>query len=269
MKILIISGYASTLTEIESYLGDCAENAYELKRVESINQIRDVDLPSFCDAVILDVREERGLERQTIRWVGETHTPVALICLCKNPKQVLRFSEELQWIDDCIAPEGLLEAELFPRIERAVRRRVVDFELERDQELLCALLDNTPDAIYFKDRDCRFIRVNDAQAAKYGKTCEEMIGKSDYDFYPEEEARKGFDDEHAIMRKGERIVGKIERKETLTGEVRWMSTTKLPLKDRHGDLIGTMGISRDITEQVENLDALNDMRRQIEEAQVS
>jgi PAS domain S-box-containing protein len=115
-------------------------------------------------------------------------------------------------------------------------------------EFLRNLMENIPDSIYFKDKNNRFIMVNKAKAEHVGSTPEDIIGKTDFDFYPKEIAEKMAEDDKRVMETGEPIVGRAERIVRRSGEVRWVSVTKVPLRDEKGAIMGTMGISRDITE---------------------
>jgi diguanylate cyclase (GGDEF)-like protein/PAS domain S-box-containing protein len=123
-------------------------------------------------------------------------------------------------------------------------------ELREQIFLLETLMDTIPDSIYFKDRDSLFTRVNRYTAVRLGVSDPaQVIGKSDFDFFTAEHAEQAFRDEQEIVRNGKPIVG-LEEKETLPdGGIRWVSTTKMPLRDTNGRIIGTFGISRDITEK--------------------
>jgi diguanylate cyclase (GGDEF)-like protein/PAS domain S-box-containing protein len=114
--------------------------------------------------------------------------------------------------------------------------------------LLETLMDNVPDAIYFKDRDSRFTRVNRYAAQRFGVASPaDALGRTDSDFFTEEHAAQALRDEQEIIRTGQPLVN-VEEKETLPdGQIRWVSTTKLPLRDHDGNIVGTFGISRDIT----------------------
>ena len=116
--------------------------------------------------------------------------------------------------------------------------------------LLETLMDSVLDAIYFKDLQSRFTRVNRYQAARFGLASPALaVGRTDFDFFTDEHAAQALRDEQEIIRTGQALVN-VEEKETLAnGEFRWVSTTKLPLRDRQGDIVGTFGISRDITER--------------------
>ncbi len=122
--------------------------------------------------------------------------------------------------------------------------------LDDQISLLEALMDNVPDAIYFKDRESRFTRINRYAAERFGITDPQMaVGRTDFDFFTDEHAAQAMRDEQEIMRTGEPLVN-VEEKETLPDDqIRWVSTTKLPLRDAQGNIIGTFGISRDITQR--------------------
>jgi diguanylate cyclase (GGDEF)-like protein/PAS domain S-box-containing protein len=122
--------------------------------------------------------------------------------------------------------------------------------LDDQISLVETLMDNVPDAIYFKDRQSRFTRINRYAADRFGIGDPELaIGRTDFDFFTDEHAAQAMRDEQEIMRTGQPLVN-VEEKETLPDDqVRWVSTTKLPLRDRDGNIIGTFGISRDITER--------------------
>ena len=121
--------------------------------------------------------------------------------------------------------------------------------MTQEYNLLQALTDNIPDSIYFKDKKNRFIKVNKAKAERSGTIPEEMIGKTDFDFYPEEKAKKCFADDNWVMKSDKALINRVEKITLPHGKERWVSATKIPWHDEKGEVIGTMGISRDITEQ--------------------
>ena len=129
-----------------------------------------------------------------------------------------------------------------------------DSETQRELKLTCLrnLLSAAEERVYFKDRLSRFLFVSQGWLAAYapGRTAAELIGKTDFDVFSDQHASAAFRDEKLIMRTGEPIVGQVER-ETYSGQPdAWVSTTKMPLLDPAGEIIGTFGISRDITAQV-------------------
>jgi two-component system, sensor histidine kinase and response regulator len=129
----------------------------------------------------------------------------------------------------------------------------LNFELTCMSNLLAS-----GERVYFKDRMSRFLLVSEGWVAAYapGRTAAELIGKTDFDVFSEQHAAAAFEDEQQIMLSGEPIVGKVER-ETYSGRPdACVSTTKMPLRDERGEIIGTFGISRDVTAQIRAEDAL-------------
>ena len=121
--------------------------------------------------------------------------------------------------------------------------------LRKEHNLLQALIDNTPDYIYFKDDKNRFIRVNKARAELSGTTPENMIGKTDSDFFPQKQAKGFFADDNRVMESKEPLLDKPEKITHADGTEHWISASKIPRRNERGQVIGTMGISRDITER--------------------
>jgi PAS domain S-box-containing protein len=149
---------------------------------------------------------------------------------------------------------GTIISGLCESLHRA-RRRIVADECRRAEEalsqeryLLHALMDNLPDNIYFKDAASRFLRINKALATSFGLSDPgQAIGKTDFDYFTEEHARPAYRDEQEILRTGQPLVSKEERETWLDGRVSWVSTTKMPFRDRDGKIIGTFGVARNIT----------------------
>jgi PAS domain S-box-containing protein len=124
-----------------------------------------------------------------------------------------------------------------------------------DHSLVTTFLKHVPDAVYFKDRESRFIAMSASFVKLFGKQSEaEILGKSDFDFFDKAHAQPAYDDEQAIIRTGEPMLGKLEKESWPDGHVTWVQTSKLPLRDLTGAIIGTFGISRDVTRS-KNLEA--------------
>jgi diguanylate cyclase (GGDEF)-like protein/PAS domain S-box-containing protein len=123
-------------------------------------------------------------------------------------------------------------------------------DLVDDRYLLDTFLEHTPDSVYFKDDMSRFIRISRALAVRLGlEDPTDAIGKTDFDFFGDEHAREAFADEQHLMQTSESLVGIEERENWADGREAWVSTTKVPLRDRTGRVVGLFGISRDITER--------------------
>jgi PAS domain S-box-containing protein len=146
------------------------------------------------------------------------------------------------------------------------RQKELEAELRREGELLRALMENVPDAIYFKDRQGRFMRTNSHVPYKGNNLPEDVIGKTDFNFFAYQHARAAFIDEQRIISTGEPIINKEEKEVYPDGSITWLSTTKAPIKDQEGRITGIVGVSRDITERRLAEEALAAEKRLAEEA---
>ena len=159
---------------------------------------------------------------------------------------------------------------LLVMIEDITERKKAEEAFKIEQYLMQTLMDNIPDSVYFKDLEGRFIRVNHSNIAKFGlQSVDEILGKTDADFFPLEYAQETHREETEIIRTGKPIINlesveiwKDQRPNT------WASITKMTLPDRSGKIIGTFGVTRDITdrkakeEEIKRLNA--DLEKKVE-----
>jgi diguanylate cyclase (GGDEF)-like protein/PAS domain S-box-containing protein len=135
-----------------------------------------------------------------------------------------------------------------------------------EEDLLKAFLEHIPDGVYFKDRQSRFVLISRSLAARFGLDDPgEAVNKTDFDMFSEEHARQAFNDDQQIVRSGQPIVDKEEKETWPDGHETWVLSTKLPLHDDQGNVIGTMGISRDITERKRVERELQEYRTRLED----
>ena len=139
------------------------------------------------------------------------------------------------------------------------QQRDTENALAHERFLFSSLLEHSPDRIYFKDLDSRFTRISKSLAKKFGRETNEVLGRSDANFYSEEFATRTKNDEQQIIDTGESIVSKLEEEKYPDKSSNWCSTTKVLLQDENGNIFGTFGISRDVTE-------LMDSRRKLQKA---
>jgi rsbT co-antagonist protein RsbR len=115
---------------------------------------------------------------------------------------------------------------------------------------LQAVLNNLPDLVYVKDVNSRFLVANDALVRLLGaEQSQDVVGKSDFDFFPEDLARQYFQDEQQFFESGEDLLTLEQpRLDMTTGEKGWILTSKIVFRNAHGDVAGLIGIGRDVTE---------------------
>lgn len=148
-------------------------------------------------------------------------------------------------------------------LETQVQERTA--ALSEANALLQMLLDHMPDHIYFKDAQSRYIRTSRSQAKALGLSDPtEVVGKSDFDFFSH--AQLSYEKEQEIIQSGRPLVDMEEWIVWPDGRGTWISTTKVPLFDQAGQIIGTFGISRDITDRKQAETALQKAKIELESA---
>jgi PAS domain S-box-containing protein len=149
--------------------------------------------------------------------------------------------------------------------EQQLRAR--EQQLYQERNTLRTLIDNLPDFIYIKDPQSRFVACNAAVSNFMGAAKpEQLIGRTDFDFYPHDRAAEFFADEQHIIQAGQPLINKNEPNAGQTGKLRWILTTKLPLRDDRGKVVGIVGISRDVTQAKEDEQHLHQAKQAAESA---
>ncbi|MBI3879769.1 MAG: PAS domain-containing protein [Verrucomicrobia bacterium] len=182
-----------------------------------------------------------------------------------DDRRVMETRQAFETVEEYEAPDGgkrhvhVLKTPLVDSASRVIgiqglfwdetERKQMEQALAHERDLLSALLGNVPDRIYFKDTSSRFIRCSLAMVKRLGVNSEEdLIGKDDFAVHPAADAQRFREDEQFIMTTGHAIVNKAERQTGSHGEELWASVTKVPMRNRACEVIGLIGISRDITE---------------------
>jgi PAS domain S-box-containing protein len=165
--------------------------------------------------------------------------------------RILHKDGSYHWVRDRVVALSRADSRAY-RIagsrEDITARKQSEEALARERDLLAALMDNLPDGIYFKDAAGRFLRVNQAVADYFGVSDpSDVVGKTSRDFLSEESAAATAAAEQAILQTGHPLVSVEERVTLRDGRVELVSTTKLPLRDQDGNIVGTLGVSRNIS----------------------
>ena len=153
--------------------------------------------------------------------------------------------------------------------KRAESQRDASLEaLAAERNLLRTLIDSIPDAIHVKDRKGRFLAGNVALAGHVGVASPDaLLGKTDYDFFPEDVAARLYADEQEVIQSGQPSFDREELLVDSSGSRRWVSTVQVPLREPQGDVVGLVGVSRDITERVQAEEERETLQAQLLQSQ--
>jgi len=211
-------------------------------------------VPTFTGPIIkltnAALRMAQGDLRQAIDTSGSDELGTLARSFAYMRDEIQQKIEELQQ----------LNAELDQRVEERTA------EVVRQKYILDTFMKTVPDRIYFKDREGRVTRANMAHTKRMGlHDPTEEIGKTDFDFLAEKDARLKYEQEQEIIRTGIPLIGVEERREW-DGNEEWSLVTKMPLRDEHGEIIGTFGISRNITKLKQTEETLKDAKEAAEAA---
>lgn len=213
---------------------------------------------------LIDIEEKEVMEDGRVNWVNTTKMPlldtdgniIGTFGISKNITHIKKLQEEaVERNEELKAQEEELRQNLEEMqttqedlMNQVEQNKKIQEDLSKEMALMDALLDNVPECIYFKDRESKFIKFSKSMLKLFGlKKKEELIGKSDFDFFADEHARPAFEDEQKIMKTGKAIIDLEEKEVMEDGRVSWVNTTKMPLKNKSGEIIGTFGISKSIT----------------------
>jgi PAS domain S-box-containing protein len=216
-------------------------------------------------AWIADVARDRNFPRGPVAVQCKLHAAFGFPILLSDEfhGMIEFFSHEI------LQPDGdvlTLVAALGSQIGQFIERKRAQRQLQHEQFLLNTLMENLPDRIYFKDRHSRFMRNSRAHLQRFGlERASDAIGRTDFDFFTEEHARQAYEDEQELIRSGGQIT-KEEKETWPDGSVSWALSTKMVLRDENGIVVGTFGISRDITDRKRAEEAMRQARDAAQEA---
>ena len=217
------------------------------------------------DIVLLDMSLPDSSGIDTFNRVREKWPHIPVIVLSGLDDEAAAMKTVHAGAQDYLCKDELNERMLTRCIRYAIERHRADERLENERRLLRSLIDSLPDQIYVKDCESKFVACNKAVVNMMGfESFESIVGKTDFDLFPQSLAEKFYNEEIAVF-SGKPRVNREERIESAPGQLRWMLTTKVPLCGADGKIYGMVGINRDITErkQVEDrlVRLLSDLKR--------
>jgi PAS domain S-box-containing protein len=248
LTVLLIEDNAGDARLLMEYLSEAPGNPFVLERVELLSEGLDRLQKGGIALVLLDLSLPDSFGLETFARAHASAPEVPIIVMSGRDDESLAIKTVHEGAQDYLV-KGQVDSRLLVRSMRyAIERKRTEEALAKERDLLHTLLENLPDRIYFKDEQSRFLRISRAVMEQFKlKDPAEAVGKSDVDFFSQEHAQVALNDERLVMRTGEPIIGKVERETLPDGTVTWALTSKLPMRDKSGRIIGNFGISRDIT----------------------
>lgn len=181
--------------------------------------------------------------------------------------RILHKQGGVRWVRNTTIPHTDQQGRLIAYdglISDITNRKLAENKLAEEHNLLRTLVDNLPDCVFVKDTASRFLMSNTAQLRILGApTAEEVVGKTDYDFFPQQMAARYRSEEETALRTTRPIINQEEPVVESTGRQRWFLCSKIPLKNDDGKVVGLVGIGRDITERRNSQQALRESEERL------
>jgi sigma-B regulation protein RsbU (phosphoserine phosphatase) len=248
VPVLLVEDHPGDARLIQELLAE-AEVCFDVERVARLDEALERLRTGRFELVLVDLSlpDSQGIE--TFHRVFAQVPEVPLIVLSGLDDEALALQTVREGAQDYLVKGRVDRDSLVRAMRYALQRAEADRALAEERNLLRNVIDNLLDSIYVKDAQGRYLLDNVAhrQCLK-AAAAEEVMGKTAYDFFPQPVAAKFEEDDRSVIDEGKRIVN---REEVLVADaaVRWVSTTKVPLRNSVGQRIGVIGIGRDITER--------------------
>ena len=220
----------------------------------------------FLSMTLKDIRPPGGVQKlfDAIKSID---------CVFNNLGEIIHQKKNQELITVEIISHAIIFNERPARhvlITDITERRKAEEELRRERKLLRTLIDNLPVTIYVKDSECRKIIANRLDLDFIGAETEaEVLGKTDLELYNTEIAQRGYDDDLQVINTGKSVINREEIFYDEAGSERWLLTSKIPFPDVLGNIIGLVGIGREITEQKQAQEKILRLSKAIEQSPVS
>ena len=248
LKVLLIEDNPGDARLIREYLSDETGAAFSLEHIPLLAAGLARLAEGGIDLVLLDLSLPDSPMPVTFQRVHAAAPQVPIIVMSGLDDEQVAIQTVQEGAQDYLVKGHVDTRLLIHAMRYAIERKRVTEAFERERELFHTLMDNIPDRVFFKDTASRFTRINAALAGHFRlEHPREAAGKTDADFFLAEHADSARQDEQRVMQSGEPILGKVERETLPDGGVSWALTSKLPLRDQRGQIVGNFGISRDIT----------------------
>ena len=267
VRILLVEDDDGCALFLQAVLSGWRYGAFRVQRAVNLSAALQELARGGIDLVLLDLGlpDSRGLDT-FVRMNAAASGRVPIIVLSGLEDEVLATTTVQQGAQDYIVKGQIDGASLARTIRYAVERFRAQQALTAEHDLLRSLIDNIPDQVYLKDTKSRFVTVNSVTASFFGASApEQIVGKCDFDFFPRELAAQFLAEEQALLSHDQPCVNREIAVTDSAGKVRWVLTTKVPLRDSAGHVTGILGMNHDITERKETEDAICRLNEELEQ----
>jgi PAS domain S-box-containing protein len=238
----VIDNLPDAIYAKDSAVRKTVANPADLKNMGCKTEAEALDKTDF-EFYPKDIAAKLYEDDQAVLWKG--------LSVINREEKVVRPNGEVRWLLTTKIPWRNAVGKVVGLVgigHDITKQKETEIKLMEERNLLRTVIENLPDAIYAKDGGARKIMANPADLKNLGyKTEAGVLGKTDFDFFPKEIATKLFEDDQAVLWKGQSLINREEKIIRADGEVCWLLTTKVPWRDSTGKIIGLVGIGRDIT----------------------
>jgi len=253
IRVLLVEDNPGDARLIHELLAE-VEGHFELETVARLAQAMEALDTGRFQLVLLDLSLPDSSGIESFHKLLRLYPHVPLIVLSGLDDEQLAVQTVREGAQDYLVKGHVDHHTLVRAIRYALKRAEADRALADERNLLRSVIGNLPDSICVTDLQGRFLLDNLPHVRLLGKvSADDVVGKTAFDFYPEPVAARLAEEEREIIRTGIPIINREELLPVITGAedqpVRWVSTTKVPLRDSEGNIIGVVGIGRDITER--------------------
>jgi phosphoserine phosphatase RsbU/P len=224
--------------------------AFEISRAETIPAALEKLTGHSHDLVLMELTDSDSQPLNAFSQLHSAAPQTPMVVVADAADEELAARTLTLGAQDYLLKPDLTAHTLTATVRKTLDRHYCQLTHNYEAFLLQTLMNNIPDAVYFKDLRSRFLMISRAKAVKHGfSDPQQGVGKTDADVFTQPHAEQALADEQNILRTGQPMEG-IEESETWPdGSVTWASTTKMPLRNQSGRIVGTFGISRDITKR--------------------
>lgn len=250
LRILVVEDNPGDYRLLQEYLKEGFLGDSDITQAKTLAEALKATSAEKFDIILSDLGLPDSAGLDTLEKLFSHNPSVPIIVLTGFRDEEIGIKALEKNAQDYLVKGNIEKGLLTRSIRYAIERKRIENALYNERNNLRTLIDNIPGYVYFKDAQSRFITANSATSRiMKSKDPDTLIGKTDFDFYPKELASKFYTDEARIIKTGEAVLNIEESILDEDNQLKIISTSKVPLKDSRGKIIGLVGIGVDMTER--------------------